>query len=127
MVAEVLFTVSTDDTCAVVSRIAGRLLVQHTLAATQGLTIYSTTSSHGHYWSNSYVSNAVPWYFYHHTYIMLSNAIPWQLLRHYSELTPYEQIVYWLFYYHVLKQSDKLQLDIYALVRRRQTSGNIGS
>ena len=38
--------------------------------------------------------------------------------EYYSGLTPYEQIMYWLCYCHVLKQSDKLQLDIYALVRR---------
>ena len=98
------------------SRIAGRLLLQHTLAATQCLIIYSPTSSRGYYWSNAYVNIAVPEYCNHHTYV--SNAIPWQLLRYYSELTPYEQIMSWLRYYHVLKQSDKLQLDIYALVRR---------
>ena len=73
------------------SRIAGRLLLQHTLAATQCLTIYSTTSSHGYYWSNAYVNIAVPWYLYHHTYV--SNAIPWQLHLYCSELTTYEQIV----------------------------------
>ena len=38
-----------------------------------------------------HVNIAVPWYFYHHTYV--SNAIPWQLELHYSELTTYESIV----------------------------------
>ena len=47
--------------------------------------------------------------------------------EYYSGLTPYEQIMYWLCYCHVLKQSDKLQLDIYALVRRSKQSENIGS
>ena len=73
------------------SRIAGRLLLQYTLAATQCLTIYSTTSSRGYYWPNAYVSNAVPWYFYYHTYV--SNAIPWQLVLPYGELTTNESIV----------------------------------
>ena len=73
------------------SRIAGRLLLQHTLAATQCLIIYSTTSSRGYYWSNAYVNNAVPWYCNHHTYV--SNVSPWQLQPHYGELMPYEQIL----------------------------------
>ena len=66
----------------------------------------------------AHVNTAVSWYSYSYYHTHVSNAIPWQLLRHYSELMPYEQIMYWLCYYHVLKQSDKLQLDIYALVRR---------
>ena len=74
------------------SRIAGRLLLQHTLAATQCLITYSTTSSHGYYWSNAYVNIAEPWYLYYFTYV--SNTIPWQLQLHYSELMSYEQILH---------------------------------
>ena len=71
-----------------VSRIAGRLLLQHTLAATQCLTTYSTTSSHGYHWPNVYVNIAVPWYLYY--FANVSNAIPWQLQLHYGELITYE-------------------------------------
>ena len=59
------------------SRIAGRLLLQYTLAATQCLTIYSTTSSRGYYWPNAYVIN----------------AIPWHLVLSYGELTTNKSIV----------------------------------
>ena len=63
----------------------------------------------------------------HTIILMLAMQFLGNYHEYYSGLTPYEQIMYWLRYCHVLKQSDKLQLDIYALVRRGKQSGNIGS
>ena len=63
-----LMTSSLSAVPSPVSRIAGRLLLQHTLAATQCLTTYSTTSSRGYHHTHAHVSNAIPY---------VSNAIPW--------------------------------------------------